>query len=79
MQGVLNKDPIKNRAQLQTVLALEKLFMQINFGSEEVPDYSIDKTLILLNDIKGSVLSHDETKLLKVLFKDESLLGHLMS
>ena len=67
MENVLKKNGDPNTEQLKAALRLEKLVLEVNFNVEEVPEYSYEKTLLLLSDINGKALSFEEQKLLKAI------------
>lgn len=66
-KSALEKSKLQNSEQLLVLLRLEELILEVNFKVEVVPEYSFEKTLLLLNHINGEVLSFEEQKLLKII------------
>lgn len=66
-KSALEKSKLQNSEQLLVLLRLEELILEVNFKVEVVPEYSFEKTLVLLNHINGAVLSFEEQKLLKII------------
>jgi hypothetical protein len=67
MEGAIEKDAPQNKEQLEAIIKLEKLILEVNLEDEEMPEYSFNKALLLLNDINGKGLTSYEKQLLRKL------------
>ena len=71
MEGVLEKNTPENMEALKAVVKLEKLILEVSLENEEMPEYSFDKALLLLNDINGESLTSREEQLLHQLINNK--------
>tara|TARA_R100001369_G_scaffold49155_1_gene75711 strand:+ start:134 stop:370 length:237 start_codon:yes stop_codon:yes gene_type:complete len=61
----LEKDKMKNESKLIIVSSLKNTLLNIDFRTEVIPDYSYDKIIQILEDIKGRVMSYEEKKIIQ--------------
>lgn len=71
MECSLEKEMPQNPLKLKTVDALKNALLKINYRTEEVPEYSFNKIITLLEDLNDTELSVEEKKLLKLIITDE--------
>ena len=70
MECCLEKNKIRNEVLLKNVSKLKNLLLQIDFKVEEVQEYSFDKLIAVLEEIKGRKLTKRQKQLLWQLIKD---------
>jgi hypothetical protein len=61
----LEKDKMKNEAELNRVSSLKNTLLKIDFRTEVIPEYSYDKIIQVLEDINGKVLSFEEKQIIQ--------------
>ena len=66
----LEKDEMKNESKLNIVSSLKNTLLNIDYKFEEIPEYSYNKIIRVLEDINGKALSIEEKEIINgVLFK----------
>ncbi len=61
----LEKDEIRNEFKLHIVSSLKNTLLNIDFRTEDIPEYSYDKIIQVLEDINGKALSFEEKKIIQ--------------
>lgn len=63
----LEHSKLKNASKLKMVSSLKDTLLKIDFRAEEIPEYSFDKIIQVLEDVNGEKLSFDEKKIIQKL------------
>ena len=71
MQCFLEKETPKNMSKLRTINDLKNALLKVNYKAEEVPEYSFDKIVNLLEELNKRKLLVEEKKLLKLIVTNE--------
>ena len=64
MECLLEKSS-QNSERFKTVSTLKNLLLKVDFKTEVIPDYSLDKLSNLLIELKGNKLTNEEKIVLK--------------
>ncbi len=65
LECALEKDKTKNESKLSIVSSLKNTLLNIDFKTENIPEYSYGKIIQILEDINGTVLSFEEKKIIQ--------------
>ena len=71
MECFLEKEIPKNISKLRIINNLKKALLKVNYKAEEIPEYSFDKIVNLLEELNERELSVEEKKLLQLIMTNE--------